>query len=156
MLNFDGTFIFVVISFLVFLFIIKTILYRPFTKSLEEREGFLAENLKIEKESKEKAVGLIKDKEQKIKQARTKAGEIIKEVATEAKSKYSKAIKETKREIKKQIEENRRSLEESELNSKKELKSEISGFVSTIVSKILNEQVEINIEEEKINEYLKI
>ncbi len=156
LMQLDGTFVFVVISFLIFLFIIKTLLYRPITGAIDEREKFLAKNSQIEKECKEKSIALVEDKERRIKQARNEAGEHIKEVSTEAKEKCAVIIKKTKKEIKEAIEENRKNLEESSHNSKIDLKSEVSGFVALIVSKILNEQTEVSIEEDRINKYLKI
>ena len=156
LIQLDGTFIFAIISFLIFLFIIKAILYRPISDILEKREKLFEENSEKEKELKEKSEALIKDKENKIKQARSEACELIKEIVEASNANRSNIIKQTKHEVRRQIEENRNNLERSMVSSKKELKNEVSGFVSLIVSKILNEHTEINIEEEKINKYLNI
>lgn len=156
LMQIDGTFIFVIISFLIFLLIIKAILYQPITKVLSERENFFAKNSKMEQDSIKKAKELIEDRDNKIKKSRLEAGEIIKTTSFEAKQKGSKLIKQTKKEVQKEIEENRINLEQQSFESKKELKAEVRGFVQSIVSKILGEQVEVDIDEAKINEYLKI
>ena len=55
LMQIDGTFLFVVISFLIFLFIIKKILFQPITTVIEQRDKFYAKNLKTETETKEKS-----------------------------------------------------------------------------------------------------
>ena len=52
LMQIDGTFVFVVISFLIFLFIIKAILFNPITKVIEERNKFYDKNANTEKSSK--------------------------------------------------------------------------------------------------------
>jgi len=156
LMQIDGTFIFVVISFLIFLLLINLILYRPISKVIENREKLYEKNAKTEADSKQKAKDLIADKDRKIKSSRAEAGEIIKTVSQKAKNDGEKLIKQTKKEVQKELEENKQVLIQQSIESKKELKGEIRGFVQSIVSKILNEEVEINIEESKIEEYLKI
>ena len=163
LIQLDGTFIFVAISFLIFLAIIKYILFHPFSKIIEEREKFIDKNLKTEQESKQKAKDLILERDRKIKSSRAEAGEIIKQTTLEAKTKSEKIIKNIKSEVEKELEENKKIIEIAEKNNatsnvkyKKNEKGEVRNFVKSIVSKILNEEVEIDIEESKIEEYLKI
>ena len=156
LMQIDGTFIFVVISFLIFLFIIKTILFNPITKILDEREKFYAKNTKMETESKEKTSALINEKEKALKESRLEASQIIKETSKKANDENIKIIKETKKEIQEKIEKNKEELETAKENSKKELKNEISSFVSSIVSKVLNDNITVQIEEERINKHLNI
>lgn len=156
LIQLDGTFIFVVISFLIFLGIIKWILFHPFEKVISEREKFFEKNLKTEEESRQKSKDLILERDRKIKSSRAKAGEIIKQTSLKAQNLGEKLIKNVKKEVQKELDENKKSLAQSSINSKKELKSEVNNFVKSIVSKVLNEEVEINIEEEKIEQYLKI
>ena len=156
LMQLDGTFIFVAISFLIFLLIIKFILFHPFTKVMEEREKFLEKNSKTKEESNQKARDLILERDRKIKSSRAQAGEIIKQTSLEAKNAGEKLIKNTKKEVQRELEQKKETLTQESLNSKRELKSEVKGFVESIVAKILNENVEINIDDSKIDEYLKI
>ena len=156
LMQIDGTFIFVVISFLIFLFIIKAILFMPITKVLAERENFYAKNSKMEAESKEKSHALLEEKESALQKSRQEAGNIIKETSKTAREQSAEAIKETKKEIQQEIEKNKSNLESEYQNSKRELRGEISGFVSSIVSKVLNENISIETDENEINKYLNI
>lgn len=156
LMQIDGTFVFVVISFLIFLFIIKLILYRPITKVMEERDNFYAKNSKMESESKEKSKILIEEKEQALSKTRAEAVEYIAQASKKAKEKSAKKIKEAQKEAMLKIEQNKNMLLQEREDAKTESKTSISEIVSMIVSKILNEQTQVNVDEEKMNEFLNI
>ena len=137
MLTINGTFIFVIISFLIFLFIIKNILFQPITKVIEERDKFYAKNLKTEFESKEKSKALLEEKEAILKETRIEASNIIKQASETAKEKSENTLKEAKKEVLNKIEQNQNQLQKEQINVKFEMKSEISNIVKSIVSKIL-------------------
>ena len=156
MLTINATFILSTISFLIFLFIIKSILYRPITKVINERENFYNKNSKMTSESKEKSDALLEEKEAKIKNAKIQASELIKEASQVANKESAQKIKETKLMLQEQIEASKNELIQESENAKKEIKHQMNDIVSQIVSKMLCEKVEINLDEEKINRYLKI
>ena len=156
MLTINATFILSAISFLIFLFIIKSILYRPITKVINERENFYNKNSKMTSESKEKSYALLEEKEAKIKDAKIQASELIKEASQVANKESAQKIKETKLMLQEQIEASKNELIQESENAKKEIKHQMNDIVSQIVSKMLWEKVEINLDEEKINRYLKI
>ena len=156
LMQIDGTFIFVIISFLIFLFIIKAILFNPITKIIDEREKFYAKNTKMETESKEKMNALINQKENALKKSRLEAAQIIKETSKKANDKSIQTLKETKKEVQNKIEKNKEELDLAKKNSKMELKGEVSNFVSSIVSKILSDNIKVEIEEERIKKHLNI
>ncbi|MBQ8847839.1 MAG: hypothetical protein IJ003_02745 [Candidatus Gastranaerophilales bacterium] len=156
LMQIDGTFIFVVISFLIFLVIIKAILFHPISKVLEERDNYYAKNSKMESESKQKSKALIEEKEQTLQQAKKEAGELIKNTSWEAKKQSEKKIKEAKKQAQEEIENNKQNLQKESHDAKCALRAEMNGIVKQIASKILSQDIEVNLEEEKINEYLKI
>jgi len=156
MLTINGTFLFAIISFLIFLFIIKIILFQPITKVINEREKFYAKNSKMETESKEKSKGLLKQKEELLNATRLEATNLLKETKAKAKAKSESILKELKTEGLNKIEANQNTLNEEQYNAKIEIKKEMKNIIQSIVSKILGENSEIDLEEEKINQYLKI
>ena len=156
MLTIDGTLLFAIISFLIFLFIIKAILFHPITKVIEEREGFFAKNLKMETESKEKTKALLKEKEELLAKTRSEASDIIKEASDSAKKQGEEIVKKAKAQVLEKTEENKKLLEQESINAKFEAKDEIRNIVKTIASKVLDEEVEITLQDERINQYLKI
>ncbi len=156
LMQIDGTFIFVVISFLIFLFIIKSILYTPITKVMEERESFYSKNEKMEIESKEKTKTILKEKDETIAKTKQEASTLIKNVLNIAKEKRDNDIKEAKQFLISQMQKNKEELELENKSAKEEIKHQISNIVSSIISKILNKEVSVNIDENELREHLKI
>ncbi len=156
LMQIDGTFIFVVISFIIFLLIIKAILFNPITKIIDERNGFYAKNLKMETESKEKSRALLDEKERALKTSRKEASDIIKNITQEAKEQSALKIKQVKQEASSLIDENKAQLDELSKQAKIEAKNELNSIVQSMVSRVLNEEVCVNLSDEKINQYLNI
>lgn len=156
LMQIDGTFLFAAISFLIFLFIIKNILFNPINRVISERDNFYAKNSKMELESKEKSKILLEKKECALNESRKEAAQIIKNTSDEAKALMAQKIKQTKQDLNLSIEANLKTLEQEKATAKAELKGEVNSIVSKIISKVLNENVEINLPEEKIKKYLEI
>ncbi len=156
LMQIDGTFIFVAISFIIFLLIIKAILFNPITKIIDERNGFYAKNLKMETESKEKSRALLDEKEKALKTSRKEASDIVKNTTQEAKEQNALKIKQVKQEVLSLIDENKTQLDELSRKAKNEAKKEVNSIVQSMVSRVLNEEVSVDLSDEKINHYLNI
>ena len=156
LMQIDGTFIFVVISFLIFLFIIKAILFNPITKVIDERNNFYAKNSKMELESKEKSKILLEQKQMALSETRKEASELISATSKQAKEQSANELKQAQKEATNMIDNNKNELIEQKRLAKVEAKSDINTIVSSIVSKILNENIEVNVDEDKMNNLLKL
>ena len=77
LLEFDGTFIFAFLSFIIFVLIMNLILYRPITKIMEERQKFYDKNKNTVIESKKKAEDILQKKEEEILSAKLEASSIL-------------------------------------------------------------------------------
>lgn len=154
LLEFDGTFVFALISFIIFVFLMNLILYRPVTRVIEERQKFFDKNSSTAKESKEKREQILKDKEEQILQAKKEAANLIKETKEGIIKKREEEISKKKAEISNRLQETKEVLQNSKREIKTELKNEIQEYVSLAVSKVLGEGGEIQIEEERINKAL--
>lgn len=156
LMQIDGTFVFVVISFIIFLIIIKAILFHPITKVLEQRDSFYLKNKKMEDESNEKVCALLKQKDEAISKTKEEASNIIKATLEEAKKESSLEIKRTKQFVKDKIFKNEEELKNEKQKAKEELKNQISFFVSSIVSNVLCEKTDIVLSDEELRENLNI
>ena len=156
LMQIDGTFIFVAISFIIFLLIIKAILFNPITKVIDERNSFYAKNAKMETESKEKSRALLDEKERALKSSRIEASNIVKKTTQEAKQQSALKIKQVKQEVSALAGKNKTLLDELSKTAKIEAKKEINSIVQSMVSRVLDEQVSVNLKDEKINQYLNI
>lgn len=72
-MEFNATFIVTIISFLVFVFLMNTILYRPLEKIVDEREKLLSDNYNDAQNAQKQARSLLEDKAQKIAQSKIEA-----------------------------------------------------------------------------------
>ena len=156
LMQIDGTFIFVVISFIIFLLIIKAVLLNPISKVIDERNSVYAKNSKMETESKQKSRALLQDKEKALKNSRKEASEIIKKVTQEAKEQSAVKIKQAKEQTALLADENKAKLDELSKQAKIEAKNELNSIVQSMVSRVLCEEVSVNLSDEKINQYLNI
>ncbi len=80
-MEFNGTFLVTIISFLVFVFLMNKILYEPINKIVAQRQSFVDDNLRSADENRKKADEISTQKDEKIKAA-----------GSEAKNLYSKAV----------------------------------------------------------------
>lgn len=156
LLQIDGTFIVAAISFLIFLFIIKILLYKPIINVQNKRLDYLNENLKKQENSNKKALELQNDKEEKLKEARSMANDFLKENLQTLQKESSKKIQEAQIDAKKALERNRGKLQRESFDAKVQVRAEINDIVQKIIFKILGENLQVQLNEEKIDNYLKI
>lgn len=151
LISIDGTFIIAAISFIIFMIIMKYILFKPLTTVIDQREKFYEKNSKTAVESKKKAQNVLAQKELELSQARTNASNLVKEISQFASRQREETLKQAKKEAGENIEKTKQELDEQSLNAKNELRNEISNFVNKIASLVLEKDVLLNLDEEKIN-----
>ena len=152
----DGTMLFAIISFLIFLLIIKFIVLKPISKAIENRDNFYFKNSKMEQDSIQKSKTLLEQKQQLLDASRDEASNILKEASLASKLENEAQINQAKTLAKDEMEKNRANLEQESKTAKHEIKSQIKDIVKSIVSKILNEDIEIELNDSEIDKYLKI
>ncbi len=140
LLEFDGTFIFALISFIIFVFLMNLILYKPVTKIISERQKFYDKNLSIVTSSKQKAQDTLKAKEDEIFGAKLEASNILKDMQIKTKADKEFALQNKKDEIQNKLSKNLDELHQNKQNVKDELKQEMETYVKLAVSKILDEE----------------
>ncbi len=156
LMQIDGTFVFVVISFLIFLFIIKSVLFNPISTIIEKREEFFEKNSQIEQKSKDKTKALLEQKESELKEAKKQATDILKQAKNETNKQSKEIIKQTKKDIEDSINSLELELTKEKNLAKAQIKQELSSIVQSIIYKVLNENIELSLDDNTINEYLKI
>ncbi len=156
LLSIDATFIFVFISFIIFLWLMNLICYKPITKVIEKRNEFIEKNKKTAFEANQKKEDIIKNSKEEIEKTKQESNKTLKD-AKERNIKNKEAkINSKKAEIKGLINEYQNFLSENSNNVKKELKGELEFYVKSLVSKVLNvDEKEVNVDMSKADEILK-
>ena len=156
MLEFNGTFIILAISFVIFVVLENFIFYRPLKRVMLERADYIKENEDFAGKSYSAMQSLIAEKDEKISQAREKSFMILNDTNAGEQEKFDVAIKEAKQNSNKNLIEIQTKLEEEKIQVKNELKKEIGIYASDIISKILKKEVSvININDEVVEKALR-
>lgn len=156
LLEFDGTFIFATLSFIVFVLIMNVILYRPITKIMEERQKFYDKNKSTVLESKRKAEEVLENKEKEILDAKLKASDILQTTQNKIKENRENTLKNKKEEVLAKIKSNNAALDNDKKQAKEDLKKEVETYVKMTVSKVLDSEIQdINIDSSLLQNAMK-
>ena len=156
LMQIDGTFIFVAISFIIFMFIMKAILFHPVVKTLDERQSFYSKNEKMKNESKEKTKNLIEQKNETLAKTKEDASKLLKETLEGAKRESNIELKRVKQYVKDESARNKEELLKEQKQAKEEIKAQMSVFVNAVISKLTGENTNITVSDEDLKSHLNI
>ena len=132
----NATFLVSIISFIVFVFIMNAIFYRPLAKIVEERKNYVDKNYEDAKEAQEKTEQIISKIEKKRSDAFCEAKTIIQEKSDSAKNEKDKMTQEAKKKSFEELEAAKRVLNEENQNSKAALNNDINNLADIICNKL--------------------
>lgn len=156
LLSIDGTIIFVFLSFLVFVFLMNVICYKPVMKVIEEREKFYEKNKKTVQDTNIKKEEVIKTIEKEISNTKLESSKMLKNAMDLNKEEKEEAISNKKAQILNDLNDYENKLDNNSYEIKNQLKTELEGYVKSTVSKVLNVNPdEIIVDNSKIEEILK-
>lgn len=156
MFEFNATFLIAMISFVVFIIIMNAILYKPILSIINKRENYIDENLNAAKNSKEKAQGILAEKETKLAESSLQARQIVSERVQQENDKAKKLTEEAKATTQKNIASIKENLHNEEIQTTNALSENIKLLAESISEKVLGEKTSIdNVDYELINKVLK-
>ena len=138
-MEFNATFLICAISFIVFVFIMNQILYKPVAKIVSEREEYIKNNENKAASDKNEAQVLIKDKEEKIQSANKEAGKIILDKSNSAKEERTNLINNAQANFRETIENNKNLLQQEKFQAGENISSQVLEMADSIVAKFLKE-----------------
>lgn len=129
------------ISFLVFIFVMNAILYRPIMKIMEERQNYIDSNRNEadlhDKHSKE----LLADKDKQIAQAHKKSRDIVAMKTEAIKEEKAKVLNNTKSEMNAFIEQQKQDLSHQKEEVYFGLKGSVADLANNITTKLVGQGV---------------
>lgn len=140
-MEFNATFLIAAISFIVFVFIMNQILYKPMAKIVQLREKYISDNENAANEATANANALIDDKNKKTKNANQEAGKIIAKTANNAKEQRNQLVNDAQMNFKNKVEENKRTLREEKNNIKNSMGNNTHELAHSIMSKIMGKEI---------------
>ena len=142
-MEFNGTFLVTIVTFVVFVFLMNKILYAPILGVMEQRRTYIDGNYDIAKKNDAKSEKLLSKKEEKILIARNEAKEVYNETVGEFKSEKEKVIASAQEEAKEQLEKSRIELEALSNEAKEGLKNSMTDLANDIVEKVIGYRSEV-------------
>ena len=142
-MEFNATFLVSIVSFLIFVFVMNKIFYKPLTKIVNEREKILEENFNEAKVLNDYADKILEDREQKLNEAEQESRNIISEKIQQYNLQSKEKIIEVSKKSAEIINEKKVAMEQEMESAKIELNTEVWGLAEQISSKVLGFKVVI-------------
>ncbi len=156
LLQIDATFIFVFASFVVFVFLMNLICYKPLTMLIKKREGLLYKNKETVDETNNKKAQIVENMKKELSNAEFEGSNILKETSNRNKKEKEEAILNKKEEIFNNIQDFENKMNTSSIEAKNILKTEVEEYVKMTVSKILDiDKNSVYVDKNRIEEIVK-
>jgi F-type H+-transporting ATPase subunit b len=130
-----------IVNFLILLFILKRILYKPLLKVLEERKERISLSLKQAQEIEERLKKTEEEREDKLQKASLKARQIIDEATKSGSLVLEEAHKKASKDIEDMVKKANDKIASDRDSMRQQLKAELSSLVILSLEKVLNKKL---------------
>jgi F-type H+-transporting ATPase subunit b len=149
-----GFAIWVLISMLVFLFIMGKYAVPPILQALNEREQNIKDSLESAEKAIAKAERISEDNKKALKEAELKAQKIRKEAIEEAELLRAEKIDKAKKDASKLLEDARKAIEQEKQQALSELRDEVAHLAVKSASMILGEELDEKKNKKLVDEFI--
>lgn len=143
LLEFDGTFIVIGVSFIIFMIAMQKVFYGPMFKIKKQRQNYIGENEKHAHIMSQAAKRFIQTHTAEIKETKTLAKEVISEAIIEANNAKQKTLKECNEKALEHLSKSKSEIEASKQEAEKTMDKEVLNLAQAISTKILGEHIPI-------------
>lgn len=154
-MEFNGTFLATIPTFILFVFLMNKILYVPILKIMTKRESIIKENYTKSEENKLKIKEINERREENLLEAKKNAKVNYLRVLEQFKRKKNELVEDAKNVANKDLETAEKDIEVTSIKISDALKEKINDLAIDITEKIIGYRSDFhNVEDEKINEIL--
>ena len=154
-MEFNGTFLATIPTFILFVFLMNKILYVPILKNMVQRDAFIKDNQATVQENNNKIKELSDKKNNDLLEAKKNAKAKYLNILEQFKTKKTELIEDAKNVADKDLQSAESELENTSVKISDALKDRINDLASDITEKIIGYRSDFqNVENEKINEIL--
>ncbi|MEX0681331.1 MAG: F0F1 ATP synthase subunit B [Balneolales bacterium] len=150
-----GLFFWVLITFLLFLFLLSKFAWKPILLALGEREKAIKTSLEAAQKAKAEAEQISIENEKALKEAGAVAQKIRKKALDEAESLRADRMEKAKKEAEKLMDQARSTIEQEKKQALIELRAEISKLAIHAASRILDEELDEKRNKKIVDQYIK-
>lgn len=142
-MEFNGTFLVTIISFVLFVFVMNKILYEPISRIVAQRRDFVDENLRTADKNHKKANEISAQKEEKLKNARNDARSRYSDSVIDFKNKKNEILKNAQNQADDELKQAYESLNNLSNEAKEGLKGRMTELANDIVEKMIGYRSEV-------------
>lgn len=151
-MEFNGTFIVTIITFIIFIVVMNKILYAPILRIMEERKNFIEDNYNEAQHNTSQSEEILKEKDEKIGKVKSEAKEKFSKETSLAKDKKDSCVNNAKNQAKEELNNKRQDFLNAKEQTSQNLKGDIVNLAQLISDKFLKTKEEIkDVDDELIN-----
>jgi len=143
LLTINGTLPVIMISFILFAFIMQRVLYGPLSTIKRKREEYIEKNKSDAKAAEDEAINLTNDYHSKLKDARKNASAITAKAIKTATDEKNSILENKKTEVNDFLKTQKEKIQQDKDSAVDSLKSQVAEYAQSITAKILGEEVSI-------------
>src|SRR5574344_102760 len=144
------------ISFLVFIFIMNKILYKPVLDIMEKRQNYIDSNKSDADEQNKKAEALLKDKDEKLSATQRKSRDIVASKADALKEEKAKVLTDTKDTVNQYFNEQKENLSNQKNEVSANMQSDVADLANHLTSKLMGDGVSFEpLSKDEVDEVMK-
>ena len=136
-MEFNATFLVSIVSFLVFMYIMNAIFYKPLTTVIDERENIVHDNYEHSRQARHEAEEITKDKKNRLAETAKQSRKMMVDKTNEANEDYKNKVADAKTKSNEKVGILKEDLLRSEADAKNILNSHVENLAQTIVNKVL-------------------
>ncbi len=141
MISINATMLLTMLNFVLLVILLRAILFKPLLKYLDERTKTIAESLRLAEENKKRSRKIALDEEQIIREARTKANEIVDRAISAASDESRELIREAREKAQEIVDSTRNELTEESARIKRELRKDVLSMAISLSEKVLDREI---------------
>ncbi len=144
------------ISFIIFIFIMNAILYKPVMQIMEKRQKYIDDNKNNADANRNKAKALLEDKDNKIADAQRKSRDIVAAKADAVKQERAKVVSDAKQNAENYFSEQKQSLLQQKEESSKQMRFDVADLANRLTTKLMGEGISFDpVNENEVDEVMR-
>jgi len=150
-----GLIIWTIVTFLILLFILKKVAWKPILSALDQREKDIKDSLEKAEKAKEDAQKILDENQATLAKAEEESKKIIEQSRSYAENLKEQMLKESKKQAKKLVEDAAEEIDRRKDSAFEELKDQIAKIAVNAAEKIMKQNLDADKNKHIVDSYLK-
>jgi F-type H+-transporting ATPase subunit b len=150
-----GLIIWTIVTFLILLFILKKVAWKPILSALDQREKDIKDSLEKAEKAKEDAQKILDENQATLAKAEEESKKIIEQSRSYAENLKEQMLKESKEQAKKIVEDAAEEIDRRKDSAFEELKDQVAKIAVNAAEKIMKQNLDADKNKHIVDSYLK-